>query len=1736
MDSKRQAKDWPTQNPPNNDKRKGKANVSVDDIDSKYQRKQKKQPDPVGLPEQDAPLDETDVAEPTMSYFGLLNSELAQDSDTGREDDEDSLMADTTNHLNDDVMAHQASDDDLSPSDKSLQQDEMQPTDEDVEDDDDDMDDMHELERVRRNFDIQLQRMFGGVGSELSNQLRSLLNTLKSQDDPTMQLVALQELAEILSVSNEETLAGYFPSDSFVKELVRIMKGSSEDMMMAAMAAAGGNDFDLDNDMMLALAMSGGLGSGGNPEIMLLACRCLSNLLDALPTSVTHVVYHGGIQVLCQKLKSIEYIDLAEQALSALDKVSAQLPRAVIQEDGITAALMYFDFFSIHSQRTALRIAANCLRNIDKSSFSQVQEILPILMNTIAYPDRMVVELSCLCWLRIVESYRSQPDLIEQVVSLDILKVILGLIPVPGNSNAARPNTFMDLLRILRSIVKCSPKLCCELLKLGLIDILYKVITDATSIADDPQLLTSHVSLDPKWRDSIYTILKIIIDCLPPLPKGKCGQFSSKRFKQDARTKPIPPTVDTDADLRTCIFSKQQDLLHHVNCMLFPLLLETHNSIVNVRVRQLITHTLVKLVHFSDETELRTVLKDIAFSGFLASILTQQEHPTLVTDSLHMTEILIAKLTDIYLADFQHEGVIHEVELIAHTPPEESKPTTPTTSSSPTNPMETSSPALHQLLSPAKSSSSSPPPPSAHSAAPTDDDTAAAAAADEDTLKDTDDALPASTSEHQHDNGDDDDDNSQDDKSILPRLLQREKNLPAILRARLNLHASLSPSVDAEKGIGQGSIRRYIIQLAQVILQDISLQMVAHAPPLDPHADTWSASAVSTSRPMAHLTQMAERLGQDMTSASLAGETLTNLYEFASQHPIGISSFELRKSGLLEALCQYLSPPEHDPHLSARRSLFTSIFLHPHNVDQQHQHHVMYMLVRRLQELVSRFEQYQVTTPLDSTSSDIRNPTAILAKQLRLRLTGLGHHVPVDYRYLMVSTHAVATLHVIEEYLLARLALVDHTSSAEDTNEDEDEDEPDIHHTLDHSVDVESSHDDQEPEHIDEMDLDEPFMSEEKDQSLLEGQKEQAEASTSMKKGRWQIKFTTASGSHLSNDCTIYHAIHATETEQRRMNVSSSASRNIWLTSYPINFERVWVDDEDQQGSDKEKAAVAAASPTTDNAASAASPSSSTAPAADSQQTTKPIATDPLPNDKICEQAVQLLGALHSLAQHDHALDAEMAALFISRKLTAKVNRQLEELLIVASACLPPWLRTLMNQSPFLFPFETRFLYIQSTSFGYSRLISRWQSLQTRNQQHLGDRGGTLDDSQQQSLMLSRLERQKVRMNRQQMLESAVKMMDLFANTSSVLEVEFVDEEGTGLGPTLEFYASTSQEFCKKSLKIWCDDDESYEHDKTRSSFVSAPRGLFPRPMLNSSPRTLTYFKALGRFVARSMLDFRIIDIPFSTAFFQLVFQNHPSPMELIKHVDPGMARMIAHLQKYMEKKRHIYKDENLTAEEKDRALSNITVDDTSLDDLCLYFTLPGNTHAHLRPDGDQIDVTIHNVGTYIDMLLDALVGSGIAKQIEAFRQGFNDAFSIQDLKILSNDELVQLFSSALEEDWSLAVLGDSIKADHGYTMDSPTVANLLQILSSLDQQGRRDFLQFTTGSPRLPIGGWKALRPLFTVVRKVPEAPLTADDYLPSVMTCANYLKMPDFSSKETMAERLQVAIKEGKDSFLLS
>lgn len=109
------------------------------------------------------------------------------------------------------------------------------------------------------------------------------------------------------------------------------------------------------------------------------------------------------------------------------------------------------------------------------------------------------------------------------------------------------------------------------------------------------------------------------------------------------------------------------------------------------------------------------------------------------------------------------------------------------------------------------------------------------------------------------------------------------------------------------------------------------------------------------------------------------------------------------------------------------------------------------------------------------------------------------------------------------------------------------------------------------------------------------------------------------------------------------------------------------------------------------------------------------------------------------------------------------------------------------------------------------------------------------------------------------------------------------------------------------------------------------------------------------------------------------------------------------------------------------------------------------------------------------------------------------------------------------------------VEEAHGYEPGSPIVAQMIAIVChSFTRTEQRYFLEFLTGTSRLPPSGICGLGRKITVVKKDMEG--RGEATLPSCSTCFLYLKLPPYSSEEIMRKRLLLAVTEGRRYFSLS
>lgn len=243
---------------------------------------------------------------------------------------------------------------------------------------------------------------------------------------------------------------------------------------------------------------------------------------------------------------------------------------------------------------------------------------------------------------------------------------------------------------------------------------------------------------------------------------------------------------------------------------------------------------------------------------------------------------------------------------------------------------------------------------------------------------------------------------------------------------------------------------------------------------------------------------------------------------------------------------------------------------------------------------------------------------------------------------------------------------------------------------------------------------------------------------------------------------------------------------------------------------------------------------------------------------------------------------------FISEKINNKLIQQLQDPLVLASRSLPEWCKNLLHSYKFLFPFETRQLYFQTTAFGVSRSIV-W--LQNKRDTLLTNLRGPVSNRvmrDDHEFRIGRLKHERIKIPRdppEMLLRAAINALKFHATRKAILEIEFVDEEGTGLGPTLEFFTLIARELQRKHLGMWhCGDstqeNEMTETEKNRSdSFVHQANGLFPVAYPNEGneeyerhyENVIEMFNFMGIFLAKSLQDQRLVDLPFSFSFLKIL-------------------------------------------------------------------------------------------------------------------------------------------------------------------------------------------------------------------------------------------------------------------------
>ncbi|KAF6046889.1 HECT-domain (ubiquitin-transferase) family protein [Candida parapsilosis] len=270
-------------------------------------------------------------------------------------------------------------------------------------------------------------------------------------------------------------------------------------------------------------------------------------------------------------------------------------------------------------------------------------------------------------------------------------------------------------------------------------------------------------------------------------------------------------------------------------------------------------------------------------------------------------------------------------------------------------------------------------------------------------------------------------------------------------------------------------------------------------------------------------------------------------------------------------------------------------------------------------------------------------------------------------------------------------------------------------------------------------------------------------------------------------------------------------------------------------------------------------------------------------------------------------------------------------------------------------------------------------------------------------------------------------------------------------------------------------------------------------PNSSINPEHLNYFKFIGRVVGLGVFHRRFLD-----AFF------------------------VGALYKMMLHKKVVLQDMEGVDAEFYRSLKWI-LDNDITDILDLTFSTEEEifgerVEVDLKPDGKNIEVTEENKHEYVELITEWRISKRVEEQFKAFIDGFNELIPQELVNVFDERELELLIGGLAEidtADWKK-------HTDYrGYQESDQVIQWFWKCINEWDSEQKARLLQFTTGTSRIPVNGFKDLQgsdgPRRFTIEKAGEP-----NQLPKSHTCFNRVDLPPYADYESLKQKLSLAVEE--------
>lgn len=237
---------------------------------------------------------------------------------------------------------------------------------------------------------------------------------------------------------------------------------------------------------------------------------------------VYKIIKYDGISLIVSLTQNVEYIDLAENAIKTIEKISNENCQYLLDSDAFCSILIFIDFFDGNTRKYVIDCCLRMTKHLRKYEILK-EKIIPGLQNLTSFTklncqnelEKYIFEKAILCFYNILTGIKNNKlnsncaTIWEEVIQFGLLENLIEVLEVflksdndmtlshifGKNNLVIYMDTFKNIIKIFSILCKNSEKIRNRFLDMTILNMMYNIIKEEINLDSESESNTNRSNI-----------------------------------------------------------------------------------------------------------------------------------------------------------------------------------------------------------------------------------------------------------------------------------------------------------------------------------------------------------------------------------------------------------------------------------------------------------------------------------------------------------------------------------------------------------------------------------------------------------------------------------------------------------------------------------------------------------------------------------------------------------------------------------------------------------------------------------------------------------------------------------------------------------------------------------------------------------------------------------------------------------------------------------------------------------------------------------------------------------------------------------------------------------------------------------------------------------------------------------------------------------------------------------------